>query len=106
MAGSPHQPRHGLRHLIKLVVSHLSAAILHGLPFAHTDWDWIGAVAEVLEVHAAEARALRRARREMAARTVGVRSVLPLVCCFLPAFILVGVVPIIAATLGSFTQLR
>jgi len=28
------------------------------------------------------------------------------VCCFLPAFILVGVVPIIAATLGSFTQLR
>ncbi|NLI86296.1 MAG: type II secretion protein F [Propionibacterium sp.] len=64
------------------------------------------AVAEVLEVHAAEARALRRARREMAARTVGVRSVLPLVCCFLPAFILVGVVPIIAATLGSFTQLR
>lgn len=60
------------------------------------------AVAEVLEVHAAEARSMRRARREMAARAVGVRSVLPLVCCFLPAFILVGVVPIIAATVGSF----
>lgn len=64
------------------------------------------AVADVLEVHAAEARMVRRARREMAARAVGVRSVLPLVCCFLPAFVLVGVVPIVAATLGTFTQLR
>lgn len=24
------------------VVSHLSAAILHGLPFAHSEWDWLG----------------------------------------------------------------
>lgn len=61
------------------------------------------AVAEVLSVHAAEARAQRRAQREAAARTTGVRSVLPLVCCFLPAFVLVGVVPIVAATLGSLT---
>lgn len=62
------------------------------------------ALSEVLEVHASEARARRRALRESAARTVGVQSVLPLVCCFLPAFVLVGVVPIIAATLGSLTQ--
>ena len=27
MAGSPHQPRHGLRHLIKLVVGHLPALL-------------------------------------------------------------------------------
>ncbi len=64
------------------------------------------AVAEILSVHAAEARARRNDQREAAARTIGVRSVLPLVCCFLPAFILVGVVPIIAATLSSFTQPR
>lgn len=64
------------------------------------------AVAEVLNVHAGEARANRCAQRELVARTVGVRSVLPLVCCFLPAFVLVGVVPIIAATVGSFTQAR
>lgn len=64
------------------------------------------AVSEVLNVHACEARARRRAQREAGARTVGVRSVLPLVCCFLPAFVLVGVVPIIAATVGSVTQLR
>lgn len=61
------------------------------------------AIAAVLSVHAADARARRRAQREAAARTTGVRSVLPLVCCFLPAFVLVGVVPIVAATLGSFT---
>lgn len=64
------------------------------------------ALSGVLEVHASEARARRRALRESAARTVGVQSVLPLVCCFLPAFVLVGVVPIIAATLGSLTQGR
>ena len=29
---------------------------------------------------------------------VGVRSVGPLMCCFLPAFLLVGVVPLIAGT--------
>ena len=59
------------------------------------------AVALILEVHATEARARARAHREAAARTVGVRSVLPLVCCFLPAFVLVGVVPIVAATIGA-----
>ena len=59
------------------------------------------AVALILEVHATEARARARAQREAAARTVGVRSVLPLVCCFLPAFVLVGVVPIVAATIGA-----
>ena len=64
------------------------------------------AISQVLAVHAAEARARRRAQRETSARTTGVRSVLPLVCCFLPAFVLVGVVPIVAATLGSLTQGR
>lgn len=59
-------------------------------------------VAEVLGVHATEARARRRAQRELQARTVSVRSVLPLVSCFLPAFVLVGVVPIIAGTFSSF----
>lgn len=64
------------------------------------------AISEVLAVHATEARARRRAQREAVARTTGVRSVLPLVCCFLPAFVLVGVVPIVAATLGALTQGR
>ena len=36
------------------------------------------------------------------ARKVGVRSVVPLMACFLPAFILVGVVPIVAGLLRDF----
>lgn len=62
------------------------------------------AVADILGVHAAEARARRAAQRDARVRAVGVRSALPLVVCFLPAFVLVGVIPIIAATLGMFLR--
>lgn len=48
-----------------------------------------------LRVHAEDARRRRRAHLESNAKTVGVRSVLPLMTCFLPAFVLVGIVPII-----------
>jgi len=34
------------------------------------------------------------------ARRVGVRSVLPLMTCFLPSFLLLGVVPIIGGVVG------
>ena len=38
---------------------------------------------------------------EVAARSAGVRAVLPLVACFLPAFLLLGVVPVVAALAGG-----
>lgn len=60
------------------------------------------AVIAVLQVHAQEARAELRSQVEKQARTVGIRSVLPLMTCFLPAFVLVGVVPIIAGLLGTY----
>lgn len=60
------------------------------------------AAREVLAEHATEARAAEAARRVAAARTVGVRSVLPLMVCFLPAFLLVGVVPIVASLVPHF----
>lgn len=59
-------------------------------------------VASALRVHADEAR---RRRHELAitrARAVGVKSVMPLMLCFLPAFIAVGVIPIIAGLAMSF----
>lgn len=59
------------------------------------------AVAHVLRVHAAEARRRHWAALEVRARAVGVKSVLPLMTCFLPAFILLGVVPIVASGLGE-----
>lgn len=45
----------------------------------------------------ADARRDYRARVEIAARSAGVKAVAPLAACFLPAFFLMGVAPIIAS---------
>jgi pilus assembly protein TadC len=58
-------------------------------------------LADGLRAHADDARTEARDAAVKAARTVGVRSVVPLMTCFLPAFVLVGVVPIIASLLGD-----
>lgn len=60
------------------------------------------AIVGVLRVHAEDARQEARDAATKRARTVGVRSAIPLMACFLPAFILVGVVPIIAGLLVDF----
>jgi tight adherence protein C len=49
----------------------------------------------------AELRAERRRRSEAAARRVPVRLLFPLVCCILPAFALLTVVPLLAGSLGA-----
>lgn len=54
---------------------------------------------EVLHVHADEARLVAQEQALQRARTAGVRSVVPLMACFLPAFVLVGVLPVIAGLL-------
>lgn len=59
------------------------------------------AIAETLDMHAELARRARRNHVAERARTVGVKSVGPMMCCFLPAFILSGVVPIIAGVLAN-----
>lgn len=56
-------------------------------------------LADVLERHAADARREHAAAVQVRAKAVGVRSVLPLMACFLPAFVLVGVVPIVASVI-------
>ena len=52
------------------------------------------ALGDLLRAHAAEARAAVEADARARARKVAVSGVVPLVTCFLPAFLLVGVVPI------------
>lgn len=52
--------------------------------------------AAIAASQSADAEAMTRAR------TVGVSSALPLVCCFLPAFLLVGVIPIIGGLIGGY----
>ncbi len=58
---------------------------------------------QTLRHHATAARERRRAALQQSARSVGVRSVLPLMTCFLPAFLLLGVVPtVVSAVLSAF----
>lgn len=57
-------------------------------------------VAEAVSRLAADARAQARSRGEQAARRVGVLAVAPLGLCFLPAFVLLGVVPVVAGLAG------
>lgn len=54
---------------------------------------------------AADSRADRRRRSEAAARTLPVALLFPLVCCVLPAFLLVTVVPVAIDTLSAFDVL-
>lgn len=61
------------------------------------------ALAPSLARLAVDARDLRRRRAEEAARRLPVRLLLPLVCCSLPAFAVLTVVPILA---GALTGLR
>jgi pilus assembly protein TadC len=57
-------------------------------------------VAAALGRLAAEARAVSRAAASEAARRVGVLVVAPLGLCFLPAFVLLGIVPVVAGLAG------
>ena len=54
-------------------------------------------LATLLSRLAADLRRERRTIVEVAARSAGVRAVLPLAACFLPAFLLLGVVPVVAS---------
>lgn len=51
----------------------------------------------ILATVADDQRDEARARAESMARAAGVRSVAPLAACFLPAFLLIGVVPVVAS---------
>jgi Flp pilus assembly protein TadB len=58
-------------------------------------------VSDVLARAAARARARHRARVEARVRTAAVRLTGPLGLAFLPAFVLLGVVPVVASWIGS-----
>jgi len=62
------------------------------------------ALTEVLAKVADDRRRALRADAEVAAARASVRAVLPLGLCFLPAFVLVGVVPVVAGFVGSLPR--
>lgn len=56
-----------------------------------------------LQQHAAAARETRRGALQVRARSVGVRSVLPMMICFIPSFMLLGIVPaVVSAVFNAF----
>lgn len=85
--GSPDQPAQ-----LRTVTDALARAVYAG-----------AALAPTVERLAARQRRHARAAGEARARAVAVWSVLPLAACFLPAFVLVSVVPVVV---GLFGQLR
>jgi pilus assembly protein TadC len=54
-----------------------------------------------LRHYAAAAREARRSELQVLARAVGVRSVLPLMMCFIPSFLLLGIVPAVVSAVFS-----
>lgn len=58
-------------------------------------------VAEVVARLAVQLSEEERAAVEDRARTVGIRAAVPLGLCLLPAFLVLGIVPVVAAALGS-----
>jgi pilus assembly protein TadC len=57
--------------------------------------------AAVLEALSVDLRAARAVQAEAAASRAGVLAVLPLGLCFLPAFVLLGLVPVVAGLAGG-----
>ena len=62
------------------------------------------AVSDAMEDLAQELRRTRRAEVQARARSVGARAAAPLGLCLLPAFVLVGIVPVVAGSLGALLQ--
>ncbi|SMX64594.1 Type II secretion system (T2SS), protein F [Brevibacterium sp. Mu109] len=59
------------------------------------------ALAPLLQAHADELRRSEHRRRQIAAARLGVMLVMPLGVCVLPAFVLLGVVPVLLTLLGD-----
>lgn len=73
---------------LRTFIDHMSFAYATGAPSAR-----------MLQAAAGRARAEQRHAAESAAEKLGVKMMLPLGACFLPAFIVLGVVPVVVSML-------
>lgn len=69
-----------------------------------TGWDAGASPAAQLRAAAARLRQDRRARARVAAGALGVRLTLPLGLCFLPAFVLLGLAPVVLGLAGDLVR--
>lgn len=67
-------------------------------------WDSGAPLSDLLERLARDYRRTVRAHAFRRARSVGVRAAAPLGLCFLPSFVLVGIVPLVAGAIGHLLQ--
>lgn len=67
-------------------------------------WETGAPLADTLSRLADDARVARRARADQRARSVGVKAAAPLGLCFLPAFVLVGIVPLVAGAVAGLMR--
>ena len=72
-----------------------SSAAVNVADVLESSWTSGSAPGPVLRARADQLRRRRQARARAAAGTLGVRLVLPLGLCFLPAFVLLGLVPMV-----------
>jgi pilus assembly protein TadC len=88
-------PRDAWRTLInEPILGQLSTSVMRS-------YDTGAGLESVLVGIASDMRREHRSRVEVAARTAGVKAVIPLAVCFLPAFFVLGVVPIVASLAAS-----
>lgn len=93
-AEAVHELPHQLGPGALALADSLAIADRYGLPLA-----------PILDRLADEARAQRRRNAEAAARRLPVRLSFPLVCCTLPSFALLSIVPLLAGTISSLREL-
>ncbi len=92
-------------------VDALDELVVHAGPVAQPVLDALAAaerfgqpLAASLDRLAADGRAARRRQHDIRARQLPVRLSFPLVCCTLPAFILLTIAPLLAGALMSITR--
>jgi pilus assembly protein TadC len=84
---------------------HLGGGVLERLAAPLSAGDGAGpGLAGALRLLAADERAEAAASAQAAGKRAGVWAVGPLTLCFLPAFVLVGVVPVVVATFGDLVH--
>lgn len=79
---------------LQMVKSSLAPAWMSGAP-----------VAPILEHAKKRVRAQRSARDREAAKKLSVRLIIPVAVCYLPAFVVLGLIPVLLALIGQQTTL-
>jgi pilus assembly protein TadC len=85
----------------RLAWAGMDASLAEAVDVLEASWVTGSAPGPALRARADQLRRERRTRARAAAGTLGVQLVLPLGLCFLPAFVLLGLVPMVLSLAGD-----